>query len=277
MRHPNDGGGPAEDVFGGEFSARTLAHEYGGLAYAVHQDDTVYFSNFADQRLYRAGEQTRTNPSRSSAEPPSERSVRYAAPVLTPDGLHIIAVRERHPEPGPSRRGGERPRCATDGRFAGTDGARRRTRFLRPASALAGRVEGRLGVLGPSDHALGRDGSPGSRTSTPDMWRRDAPAALREGSDESVITAEVQPGRHPVLRLGPDRLVESLSVARAEERRAAVSPWRRSLGGPQWQFGMSQYAIRPDGAILSVFKRTGPPAAAGWASSSAGSPRDPSV
>jgi hypothetical protein len=33
-------------------NCRTRVHEYGGGAYAV-ADGTVYFSNFADQRLYR--------------------------------------------------------------------------------------------------------------------------------------------------------------------------------------------------------------------------------
>ena len=37
---------------GNDFNIRTRAHEYGGGAFAA-RDRTVYFSNFADQRLYR--------------------------------------------------------------------------------------------------------------------------------------------------------------------------------------------------------------------------------
>ena len=35
-----------------EFNARTRVHEYGGGAHFVH-DGTLYFSNMADQRMYR--------------------------------------------------------------------------------------------------------------------------------------------------------------------------------------------------------------------------------
>ena len=44
--------GATEDVTPQPFNARTRVHEYGGGDFAVH-DGTVYFSNFADQRIYR--------------------------------------------------------------------------------------------------------------------------------------------------------------------------------------------------------------------------------
>src|SRR5438128_1756978 len=40
------------DVTLADFNVRTTVHEYGGAAW-VHQGSTVWFSNFADQRLYR--------------------------------------------------------------------------------------------------------------------------------------------------------------------------------------------------------------------------------
>ena len=45
------------DVLPAPYSARTTVHEYGGAAYAV-AGGTVYFSNFADQALYRLGDPT---------------------------------------------------------------------------------------------------------------------------------------------------------------------------------------------------------------------------
>ena len=44
--------GRTADITPASFNARTRVHEYGGGAFAV-ADGTVYFSNFADQRLYR--------------------------------------------------------------------------------------------------------------------------------------------------------------------------------------------------------------------------------
>ena len=40
------------DVTPKEFNVRTTVHEYGGGSYLVH-GGTVFFSHFADQRLYR--------------------------------------------------------------------------------------------------------------------------------------------------------------------------------------------------------------------------------
>ncbi|MCD6022287.1 MAG: peptidase prolyl oligopeptidase active site domain protein, partial [Actinomycetia bacterium] len=40
------------DVTPPGFNVRTTVHEYGGGAYLLH-DGVVYFSNFADQRMYR--------------------------------------------------------------------------------------------------------------------------------------------------------------------------------------------------------------------------------
>jgi len=81
------------DVFGSEYSARTLVHEYGGLCYAVHHD-TVFFSNFSDQRIYRV--QGDSEPVPITGEPPTPQAWRYADYRPTPDAKFLIAVRECH-------------------------------------------------------------------------------------------------------------------------------------------------------------------------------------
>jgi hypothetical protein len=44
--------GRTVDVTPADMNVRSRVHEYGGAAYLVHRG-TIYFSNFADQRLYR--------------------------------------------------------------------------------------------------------------------------------------------------------------------------------------------------------------------------------
>ena len=50
VRRPPDG--TTSDVIPPGFNVRTRVHEYGGGAF-VARDNQVWFSNFADQRLYR--------------------------------------------------------------------------------------------------------------------------------------------------------------------------------------------------------------------------------
>src|SRR5207244_1660209 len=68
-------------------------HEYGGGAYFLHQD-TIFFSNFKDQRLYRLDPDTEPFP--ITPQPPQPGSLRYADGRVTPDGKLIVCVRERH-------------------------------------------------------------------------------------------------------------------------------------------------------------------------------------
>ena len=96
---PSDGGrmvivkrgkeGNITDINPSPYSARTRVHEYGGGASLVN-DGTVYFSNFADQRLYRqepGGEPVAITP---------EVALRYADGVFDVGHGRIICVREDH-------------------------------------------------------------------------------------------------------------------------------------------------------------------------------------
>ncbi|KAK3131943.1 hypothetical protein QOZ80_6AG0513700 [Eleusine coracana subsp. coracana] len=85
--------GEAQDVTPQGFAVRSLAQEYGGGAFAV-QGDTVVFSNYDDQRLYR---QTIGDNSPLPLTPDYAGSVvRYADGVFDPHFNRFITIMEDH-------------------------------------------------------------------------------------------------------------------------------------------------------------------------------------
>lgn len=81
--------GTVADVTPAPFNVRTRVHEYGGGAFAVH-GDTVYFSNFADQHLYRQTLGTEPQPLTNDS------NFRYADGVIDPRQNRMICAREDH-------------------------------------------------------------------------------------------------------------------------------------------------------------------------------------
>ena len=94
VRRTNDG--RSDDVTPREFNARTRVHEYGGGDYAV-QDGVVYFSNFADQRLYRQAPHESPKPITDESGA-TNALLRYADAVVDPRRDRLVCVREDHRE-----------------------------------------------------------------------------------------------------------------------------------------------------------------------------------
>jgi hypothetical protein len=86
--------GTVEDVNPPPFNARTRVHEYGGGSYVVDGDGTVYFANFADQRLYAV------RPGAEPAPVTHTDGMRYADLVIDAARNRLICVREDHTTPG---------------------------------------------------------------------------------------------------------------------------------------------------------------------------------
>lgn len=98
MRRTADG--EMSEVSGPAHSARSLVHEYGGGALAV-RDGVVYFSHFADQRLYR---QNADAPGMAKPITP-EIDVRYADATVDAARARLICVAEDHRQAGNSSEG----------------------------------------------------------------------------------------------------------------------------------------------------------------------------
>jgi dipeptidyl aminopeptidase/acylaminoacyl peptidase len=253
---PGDAGGgndapKTEDVFGAGFNARTLVHEYGGLCHTF-SGDAVYFSNFADQRLYRvrSGEE----PAPITPEPPSPRSLRFAAPVVTPDGRHVICVRERHPEP-------DRPATVVnDVVVIDTAGG-------EPRVVLEGRDFYSHLVLSPDgrriawvtwDHPnMPWDGS--------ELWVGELTADLTVtggrqvagGPTESVTQPKFTPSGGLVFlsdRTGWWNLYAAGTDGGPDR---PLAPMEADLGAPDWVFGTSTYAVAHDGTVVATWFERG--------------------
>ena len=84
-----DAQGKIADVTPQPFNARTRVHEYGGRSYAVH-GDTIYFANFADQRVYRV------TPGAAPEPITPEGAMRYGDFVVDERRKRLLCVREDH-------------------------------------------------------------------------------------------------------------------------------------------------------------------------------------
>jgi dipeptidyl aminopeptidase/acylaminoacyl peptidase len=81
-------GGSIAEVLPSQFNVRNRVHEYGGGSYLVHEN-SVFFSNFADQRVYQ--QETGEAP-----VPITEEGTRYSDYVFDVGRKRLISVAEDH-------------------------------------------------------------------------------------------------------------------------------------------------------------------------------------
>ena len=242
-------GTATSDVFGRDHNARTLVHEYGGLCYAV-AGGVVYFSNYADQRLYRLA--TGEEPAPVTPEPDAPRALRYAAPVVTPDGRHLVVVRERHAEP-------DLPTSVVNDLVAvPTGGGEQRVLaeghdfYSNPVLSPDG---ARLAWVSWDHPNMPWDGT--------ELWEADVDATLgvrsvrriAGGRDESVVQPKYTPdGR---LVFASDRTGWWNLYTATDEGDRPLTPMEAEIGGPDWVFGTSSYAALADGSIVACWSEGG--------------------
>jgi len=251
--------GVIEDALPPLFNVRSRVHEYGGGAYwvvpgAEQFADTLFFVDFADQRIYRVdpGEAPRA----ITPEPASPAADRHADGRVSPDGRWVVCVRERHVE----------------GREAINELAILRADGSGEPRTLAG---------GADFYAAPRFSPDGSRL----CWLQwDHPRMPWDGTELRVATFDSETGdiadeqlvagglEESVLQpeWSPDGVLHFISdrsgwwnlYALREDgagggRAEAIAPIEAELGGPMWALGGSRYAFLPGGAISCVVTRNG--------------------
>ena len=223
--------GAAKDVTAADFDVGTRVYEYGGGSYTVI-DGELFFSNFDDMRVYRQRKDSRPKPVTWN-----NSRFRYADFTVDKTRNCIFCVREEH---------GLRHRnvvntlvtISLDKPGEGTVISAGNDFYLSPRLSPDGSTLAWVTWNFPNmpwdgtelwTAEVGRDGALGKRV------------RIAGGSDESVLQPEWAPdgtlyfvsdgsGWWNILRFRHGR-VENMHVMRAE------------FGEPQWQLGLSTYAI----------------------------------
>jgi dipeptidyl aminopeptidase/acylaminoacyl peptidase len=244
------GDGRVTDVTPPGFSARTRVHEYGGAAFVVHRG-AVFFSNDADQRLYRQ------LPGMSPA-PLTRAGYRWAECAVDARRGRLICVREDQTD---SSREPVNTIAAVE-HVVGTAAA--------PADA-----SGVVLVSGTdfySDPILSLDGTrlawlewrhPNMPWDGTELWTAALDAAGRPqahvkvagGADESIF----QPSWSPdgLLYFVSDR-TGWWNLYRARDGAIEpVHPMQAEFGRPQWTFSMATYAFAGPNRLVATYAEGG--------------------
>ena len=235
--------GKTSDITPPPFNARTRVHEYGGGAYTV-SEGTIYFSNFADQRLYRQVEGGAPEPLTSG------ENLYYADGVIDRSRNRIIAVREDHTE-------GVRDAINTlvtidlasgqsDTIVSGNDF------YSTPRLSPDGK---RLAWLTWNHPNMPWDGT--------ELWvanlNEDGSLSAQElvagGESESIFQPEWSPDG--VLHFVSDRTGWWNLYRWNEGRAELLYEMKAEFGAPQWGFRMSTYAFESASRIICAFNEQG--------------------
>jgi dipeptidyl aminopeptidase/acylaminoacyl peptidase len=239
--------GHLTDVTPAGSNARTRVHEYGGGATWSHED-TVFYSEFADSRVWRVGGDDAA-PRPVTPEPPQANSLRYADGRVTPDGRTVVCVRERH-EGGAVHN--ELVAFPSDGSAAPRVIAWGHDFFACPRIDPEGRT---LAWLAWDLPRMPWDGS--------ELWLADLapdgtvslPRRVAGGPEESILDVQWSPdgalhfcsdrsGWWNLHRIEPDGTQRALTTLEDAE-----------IGSPSWVFGMSHYTFVGDGRIACIVTR----------------------
>ena len=244
-RAPN---GETSDVTPTPLNARTRVHEYGGGDFVVHQE-TVCFSNFTDQRLYR----TRPGETAAPITPPTE--LRYADALVDARRNRLVCVRESHIDPD-----NEAANSIVSLRLDNDEGDKEGGKILvsghdfyaTPRLAPDGL---RLAWLAWNHPNMPWDGT--------ELWvgeMDESGAVINQrivagGAEESIFQPEWSPDGK--LYFVSDRTgwwnIYSLE---ADGNARALCPMEAEFGWPQWLFGLTTYAfISPERIICSYIER----------------------
>ena len=243
---PEDTLGEVSDITPMPFNVRSRVHEYGGGAYCVHQG-TVYFSNFADQRLYRQVAGAEPEALTPEVEPVS--GLRFADAVVDARRSRLICVMEDHRQSGEAVNAiatvpldGGTPRVLASGNDF----------YSSPRLSPDGT---QLVWVSWNHPQMPWDGTELWIATVQDDGSISRPHRLVGNVKESVC----QPCWSPA---GTLHFISDATgwwnLYRWEgERAEPLFPIEGEFAGPQWNFGQSSYGFEDDRTILCTYKYQG--------------------
>ena len=239
------------DITPPPYNARTRVHEYGGGSWTV-RDGTVYFSNFADGRLYRH-EAAASAPQALTPEPPAPgRHWRFADGVIDRRRNRWIGVREDHTVDGEP----VNAIVAVDLSNGGGPGLLLASGHDFYASPRLS-PDGRRLVWVAWDHP----NMPwnGTRLYLAELDGANSKVEpIAGGAAESIFQPEWSPDGAQIVFVS-DRSgwwnLYSLDLATRAVR--ALAPMAAEFGLPQWVFGMSTYAFAGPERIVCTYSQGG--------------------
>lgn len=252
---PNEGGrstlarrtaaGAIADITPAPFNVRTRVHEYGGAA-SIASEGTAYFSNFADNRLYRLQPDSEAQP----ITPPA--ALRYADLLVDTHHKQLICVREDH-----STQGHEPVntlvRLPLDGDSQGGQVLVSGNDFYSSPCLSPGGT--RLAWLTWNHPNMPWDGT--------ELWvgELDTDGALQHpqrvagGAEESLFQPQWSPDG--ILHFISDRTGWWNLYRLRDGQIEALCQKEAEFGSPQWAFGMSTYGFAGPNRILCRYIQQG--------------------
>jgi dipeptidyl aminopeptidase/acylaminoacyl peptidase len=236
--------GAIADVTPQDANVRTRVHEYGGGSYLVSRG-VAYYVELADQRVRRlaGGDES---PLVISPEPAVAAAVRYADFVITPDGAHLICVRETHHGPTATDVVNEIVALPTDGEGATLVLASGRDFYASPRLSPDGR---QLAYVTWDHPAMPWDVT-------------EVVLAELDGLTVAHERAVSPPGASAILpAFAPSGALHFVSDAtgwwnlyarQTDGSLHNLLPIEVELGQPAWQLGGSLYGFLDDGRIAIV-------------------------
>jgi dipeptidyl aminopeptidase/acylaminoacyl peptidase len=226
------------------YNARTRVHEYGGGPFAVSAG-TVWFANFADQRIYRQDRGVAPRPITPAVD------VRHADMVVDPERRRLFAVREDHTT-GASEAVNSLVALDWNGEHDAIVVASGNDFYSSPKVSPDG---GRLAWLTWNHPNMPWDGT--------ELWVAELDAEGRVRSSrriagsrtESIYQPEWSPGGE--LYFVSDRS-DWWNLYRARgEGDEPVCRRKAEFGAPQWAFGMTHYAFLSADEMLCLYSESG--------------------